>query len=94
MRFQHLTFLYVTTQVSYAVIRYVLLLKIRRDDSERVGTVSRRSVVGIVFKTFCVSAREEQKIAVKARSDRDIQGNEGLHSKKRHVGDPSKKKRE
>lgn len=34
-------FLYVTTQVSYVVIRHVLLLKIPRDVSERVKSVSR-----------------------------------------------------
>lgn len=46
-----------------------------------------------MFKTF-ECPRERKKIAVKARSDGDVQGDGSSRSKKRNVGDQSEKKRE
>lgn len=59
VRFQHLMFLYVTTQVSYVVIRYVLLL--------RFGEMIQSDVLSLVllsqefvFEISCVFAREKK----------------------------------
>lgn len=87
MRFQHSMFLYVTTQVSYVVIRHVLLLKIPRDGLERVKTVSRPFVCRCLRHT---SVCERKKLW--SRPDQ-TGAKRRFHSKQRNVGNQSEEKR-